>query len=194
MTLQRTGSAAGLAHTSFPFPHRLFRVLWATSWFLLAAWTPPPLHGWRRIVLRAFGAKLEKGARVYGSARIWYPPNLTMGIDAVLGPRVNCYCQGRITLGDYAVVSQSAQLVTGTHDIDNADFALVTRPILIGRHAWIAASAFVGPGVSIGDGAVLGACAVTFKDLPDRSVYVGNPAKFIRMRGIITSPSPRAAP
>lgn len=193
LQLQRSIAPQGLARTSFPLSNRLYRALWSTTWFLLAAWTPPPLHPWRRMVLRAFGAEMAKGARVYGSARIWYPPNLSMGLNAVLGPRVNCYYQGKITLGDYAVVSQSAQLVTGTHDIDSGDFALITRPIAIGRHAWIAASAFVGPGVTIGDGAVLGACAVAFKDLSDWSVYVGNPAQFVRRRATITSPSPHAA-
>lgn len=188
LPLQKSFAPAGLAQTSFPLSNRLYRAVWSVTWFLLAAWTPPPLHAWRRLLLRSFGARMARGSRIYASARIWYPPNLTMGVNAVLGPHVNCYCQGRITLGDYAVVSQSAQLVTGTHDIDSPDFALVTGPIMIGHHAWIAASAFVGPGVTIGDSAVLGACAVTFKDLPARSVYVGNPAKFIRMRDDITSP------
>lgn len=188
LPLQKSVAPAGLARVSFPLSNRLYRAVWSVAWLLLAAWTPPPLHAWRRLLLRTFGAQMAKGSRVYASARIWYPPNLTMGVNAVLGPRVNCYCQDRITLGDYAVVSQSAQLVTGTHDIDSPNFALVTRPISIGRNAWIAASAFVGPGVTIGDGAVLGTCAVTFKDLPAWSVYVGNPAKFIRMREDITSP------
>lgn len=177
-----TRGGDGLSRASFPLRHRLFRGVWRLSWVLLAAWTPPPLHAWRRLLLRAFGAKIGPGARVYGSADIWYPPNLTMGRDAVIGWKVNVYCQGRITLADGAIVSQFSHLVTGTHDIDNRGFQLVTKPIYIGARAWVAANAFVGPGVTIGDGAVLGACGVTFKDLPAWTVHAGNPARQIRER------------
>lgn len=184
----------GLAEVSFPLRHRMFRAAWVISWLLLAAWTPPPFHPLRRLVLRMFGARIGAGARVYGSAKIWFPPNLTLGANAVIGPGTNIYCQDRISIGDHAVVSQGAQLVTGTHDIDRPGFTLVTRPIRIGRHAWVAASAFVGPGVTLGDSAVLGACGVAFRDLPAWTVHAGNPAKFIRDRPMLeagaTSPSP----
>lgn len=183
----------GLARVSFSLRHRLFRAVWIISWTLLAAWTPPPLHSWRRLILLLFGARIGEGARIYGSARIWYPPNLTLGANAVIGPSANIYCQDRISIGDHVVVSQGAQLVTGTHEIDRPSFALVTRPISIGRHAWVAASAFVGPGVTLGDGAVLGACGVAFRNLPAWTVHAGNPAKFIRDRPVLeagaTSPS-----
>ena len=177
-----TRNGAGLSPASFSLRHRLFRAVWGVTWLLLAAWTPPPLHLWRRFLLRLFGAKLAPGARIYGSANIWYPPNLTMGRNAVIGWKVNVYCQGPVTLGDYAIVSQFAHLVSGTHDIDNPGFQLLTKPIQIGDHAWVAANAFVGPGVTIGEGAVLGACGVTFKDLPPWTVHAGNPARFIRDR------------
>ena len=59
---------------SFPLRHRLFRAGWIVAWTLLARWTPPPLHAWRRLVLRLFGARLAPAARVYASARVWYPP------------------------------------------------------------------------------------------------------------------------
>ncbi|SEQ53702.1 putative colanic acid biosynthesis acetyltransferase WcaF [Devosia sp. YR412] len=167
---------------SFSLRHRLFRMVWNLTWSVLAAWTPPPLHPWRRLLLILFGAKLGKGARVYGSARIWYPPNLEMGDHAVIGWNVNCYCQGKITIGDYAIVSQFAHLVSGTHDIDDPAFQLFTRPIHIGRYAWVATNAFVGPGVTLEEGAVLGACAVTVKNLPAWTVHAGNPARYIRDR------------
>lgn len=180
-----TRGSVGLSAASFPLRNRLFRAAWNITWLLLAAWTPPPLHAWRRFLLQLFGAQLATGARVYGSARVWYPPNLTMGRGAVIGWRVNVYCQGPIRLGDHAIVSQFAHLVSGTHDIDRPGFQLITRPIEIGDHAWIAANAFVGPGVKIGSGAVLGACGVTFRDLPPWTVHAGNPARFVRTRNPI---------
>ncbi|KKC38910.1 acetyltransferase [Devosia epidermidihirudinis] len=183
----------GLARTSFPFSDRLYRSTWSLVWLLLAAWTPPPFHRWRCLLLKAFGAEIALDCRVYGSARIWSPKNLRMDRNAVLGRHAQCYCMAPIHIGENAIISQFAQLVTGTHDIDQPGFRLIARPITIGADAWIAAKAFVGPGVTVGDGAVLGACAVTFKDLPARSVYVGNPARFIRHRANFTTPSPRAA-
>lgn len=125
---------------------------------------------------------MAPGARVYGSASVWYPPNLTMGRNAVIGWKVNVYCQGPITLGDFAIVSQFTHLVSGTHDIDNPGFQLLIKPIHIGDHAWVAANAFVGPGVTVGEGAVLGAGGVAFKDLEPWTVYAGNPAQPIRKR------------
>lgn len=172
----------GLSRVSFSLPNRLFRALWLTAWTILGAWTPPPLHPWRRLILLAFGGKIAPGARVYASARIWYPPNLRVGSNAVIGPGASIYCQATITIGERAVISQGAQLVTGTHDVDGPGFALVTKPITIGADAWVAASAFVGPGVTLGEGAVLGACGVTFKDLPAWTIHAGNPARMLRQR------------
>ncbi len=167
---------------SFSLGNRVRRAVWHLAWGLLASWTPPPLHAWRRFLLRAFGAKIGKGARVYGSARIWYPPHLEMGQYATMGWNVNCYNQGMIVLGDFSTVSQYSHLVAGTHDIDDPGFQLITKPIHIGRHAWVASDAFVGPGVTMGEGAVLGGRAVAFKNLDPWTVYVGNPARAVRQR------------
>lgn len=105
-----------------------------------------------------------------------------MADHSVLGPGVNCYCMAPLLVGRYAVVSQGAHLCGGTHDVDDPYFQLVTKPIEIGAFAWIAAEAFVGPGVRVGEGAVLGARAVAMKDLEPWSVYIGNPAQFLRYR------------
>lgn len=167
---------------TFPWSHLLLRAVWNVVWLVLASWTPPPLHGWRRMLLRAFGAHIASDARVSGSARIWYPPNLVMGPGAVLGWRAHCYSMARIEIGAHATVSQYAQLCAGTHDTESAEFTLFERPITIGPHAWTAANAFVGPGVTVGEGAVLGACAVAARSLEPWSIYVGNPAKLLRPR------------
>ena len=167
---------------SFSLQHRIFRAVWNITWCLLAAWTPPPLHRWRVWLLNCFGAQVHPTARVYGAARIWYPPNLTMGAQAVFGPGVNCYCMDRITVGEKAVVSQRAHLCGGTHDINDPDFQLQARPIVIGAGAWIAAEAFIGPGVTVGDYAVVGARTVLFRDAEPFGVYVGNPAVLLKHR------------
>lgn len=180
MTLSAAKSLEG--GPSFPLRHRLFRGVWTLTWLLLASWTPPPLYGWRRLLLRLFGARLAGTARVYGSARVWYPPNLTMAEHSVLAATVNCYCMDKVVIGAYAVISQGAQLCGGTHKVDDPDFQLVTLPIVIGAHVWIAADAFVGPGTTVGDGAVLGARGVAFRDLEPWTIYAGNPARPLRKR------------
>ena len=167
---------------SFSLTNRVFRLCWQAAWLLLAAWTPPPMRLWRRWVLMAFGAELGRGADVRASARIWYPPNLRLGACAVIGPGATCYNIAPITLGTRTVVSQRAHLCTGSHDLADAHFQLTARPITLGDNVWIAAEAFVGPGVRAGNGAVLGARGVAFSDLAPWSVYVGNPAKLIRTR------------
>ena len=167
---------------SFSLGHRVHRACWTVIWLLLAAWTPPPLHRWRVFLLRLFGADVHYSAHVYASARIWYPPNLQMAAHSCLGPRVTCYCMAPIRLGPDALVSQGAYLCGGTHDIEDPHFQLVVRPITIGAGAWVAAEAFIGPSVDIGEEAVIGARAVLFSDASPGGVYTGNPAKCIKMR------------
>ncbi|QDV84641.1 putative colanic acid biosynthesis acetyltransferase [Stieleria magnilauensis] len=167
---------------SFSLGSRLTRLVWNLSWLVLASWTPAPLHRYRVAILRLFGAQVDWTAHVYGNAKIWLPANLTMGAHSCLGPRVNCYCMDRITLADRAVVSQDSTLCAGSHDISDANFQLITRPIVIGEQAWVAAEVFVGPGVTVGKGAVLGARSVVFKDAIENGIYVGNPAKLVKER------------
>lgn len=169
---------------TYPLRHRTERAAWTITWLLLGIWTPAPLHGWRRFLLRLFGAKIAPTARIYPGVRVWYPPNLEMHDHACLGPGVICYCMDAIVIESFALVSQRAHLCAGTHDVDHVDFPLITRPIRIGAQAWVAAEAFVGPGVTIHPYAVLGARSVTVKDLDKEKIYAGNPAKFLRVRKI----------
>ena len=167
---------------SFSLRHRFFRGIWNAAWLLLASWTPPPMHGWRRFLLRLFGARIASTARIYGSSRVWYPPNLEMGEHSVIGWETFCYTQAKIVVEDFAIISQRSHICTGTHDIDDPDFQLIAKPIIIKRRAWIASDAFVGPGVTVGEGAVLGGRGVTFKSLEAWTVYGGNPARILRNR------------
>jgi putative colanic acid biosynthesis acetyltransferase WcaF len=167
---------------TFPLSHRLFRLLWNVVWTGFGAWTPAPLHGWRRLLVRLFGGDIADTAHIYGGVRIWYPPNLTMAAHACLAAGVNCYCMDKIILGEHALVSQSAFLCGGTHDISDPEFQLVIAPIRVGAEAWIAAEAFVGPGVTVGEGAVLAARSVSVRDLDPWTVYAGNPARPIKHR------------
>lgn len=172
---------------TYPLKHRIFRAVWNLTWLLLASWTPPPLHGWRRFLLRLFGAKVAPTASVYGSARIWYPPNLEIGKLACIAANVTVYSVAKVTLCEYATVSQGAHLCTAGHDIEDPYFPTVAKPITIGPRAWVAAEAFIGPGVTVGEGAVLGARGCAFRDLEPWTVYAGNPARLLRKRMVRAS-------
>ncbi len=177
---RRSGSRTG--GPSFPLRHRLLRAAWSVAWWLLARWTPPPMHRWRGMVLTLFGARVSPSARVHASAQVWYPPNLELDENALVGPGAFIYSMAPIRIGSDAVVSQRAHLCAGTHDVDGPNFQLVAKPIEIGAGAWVAAEAFVGPGVVVGEGAVLGARGVTVRNLAPWSIYAGNPARLVRSR------------
>ncbi len=175
-------SRSHIGGPSFSLRHRSLRGVWQVTWWLLASWTPPSFHRWRALLLGFFGADMGANARVSSSAVIWYPPNLVMEENALMGPRVICYAMAPIRIRKNAVISQGAHLCAGTHDIDDPHFQLEARPITIGVHAWVAAEAFVGPGVVLEEGAVLSARGVTFKDIAAWTVCAGNPAQTIRER------------
>ncbi len=134
------------------------------------------------MVLRMFGAKVGKGVRIYGSTSIWLPSNLRIGHRVIVGPRVRLYNQGAIDIGDRVVISQDAHVCASSHDVNDYYFQLVLRPIRIEANAWIAAEAFVGPGVTVGESAVLGARGVAVRDLEPWGIYGGNPAKYLKKR------------
>ncbi|OWJ64806.1 putative colanic acid biosynthesis acetyltransferase [Inquilinus limosus] len=184
-----------LGGPTFALSDRLRRFAWSICWGLLGAWTPRPFHRWRRLVLLAFGARIDPTARVYGQTSIWWPPHLTVGRHAVIAPRAICYNVAPITIGDFAMVSQGAHLCTGTHDVDDPRFPLRARPITVSPQAWVAAEAFVGPGVTVGEGAVLGARGVAFRDLDPWTIHAGNPIRLIRSRTQFAPPErPHSGP
>lgn len=163
--------------------HQVVRLLWAIVWGMFARPLPRSLGcGWKRWLLRRFGAKLADTAVVYSSARVYYPANLVMGELACLADRVDCYNVDMVELGAGVTVSQDAVLCTASHDICSPGHELVTAPIRICDRAWVAAGAFVGMGVTVGTGAVVGARAVAFRDVDPWTVVGGNPARFIKKR------------
>lgn len=176
MTDETLPDQTGYKGPTFTLQNRIRRIFWRTTWLLLASWTPPFLHEWRSALLRAFGARIGKGVHVYPSVSIWAPWNLVIDDEAGVGPNVHLYSMALIHIGKRVVISQGAHLCAGTHDYRLENFPLIARPIFVGDRAWICASAFVGPGVSIGEGSILSATGCSFKNLDPWSIYVGNPA------------------
>lgn len=160
----------------------LKRVLWSIVWHVLFRYSPRTFHSWRNFLLRIFGANLHPKARVYPSAKIYAPWNLTMQENATLGDYVICYCVDEISIGANTTISQYSYLCGADHDYEHHRFPLRPKKIKIGAQCWIAADVFVAPGVTIGEGTVVGARSSVFKDLQPWKVCGGTPAKVIKSR------------
>ncbi len=174
----------GVIKTTSPWTTKqnIGRVLWATVEKTLFRWSFHNWYGWRNALLRLFGASVHPTARLRRSVHIEIPWNLTLHEYAGVGDEAILYCLGPVTVGTHATISQYAHICAGTHDFNQPTFPLIRPPIVIGPQAWIAADAFVGPGVTVGEGAILGARGCAFRDLEPWTIHGGNPAKPLRPR------------
>ncbi|MDO6519623.1 putative colanic acid biosynthesis acetyltransferase [Zobellia uliginosa] len=169
----------------FSFSNKMGRLLWTiVSLLFFRPFSIRVFRKWRIFVLRLFGAKVSYKSIVHANVKIWAPWNLEVGDYSCIGQRVNCYNQGRITLKNNVTVSQDSSLCASGHDYTSKSHDLFVAPIVINQNAWVAAEAFIGPGVTIGDGAIVGARACVFKNVDAWTVVGGNPAKFIKTREI----------
>ncbi len=169
----------------YTFKEKVGRILWGVVQATVFRCT---FHNWysiRRAMLSCFGAKLHSTVRIRRTVLIECPWNLRMGADSSIGDRAIIYCLGPVTIGDRTTLSQGAHICAGSHDYRKRAMPLLRPPIDIGSDVWIAADAFVGPKVRIGDGAILGARSAALTPLQEWTIYSGNPAQPIKARGII---------
>ncbi len=169
---------------AFSLRNRIGRLVWGIAYTVLFRMSPRPLHGWRRFLLRAFGAEIGTNCHIYPSARIWAPWNLRCGDVVAIADGARVYNPSVITIGSHATISQEAYLCGATHDYEAVGFPLVSAELHIGPHAWICARATVQPGVAIGEGAVLALGSVATRNLEPWGVYAGVPARKIKDRVI----------
>ena len=99
-----------------------------------------------------------------------------MGDHSCLSEGVDCYCVAKISIGEHSTVSQYTFLCSASHDYNDPDMPMICAPITIGRKVWVTADVFVGPGVDIGDGAVILARSSVIRSIPPWVVARGNPA------------------
>jgi putative colanic acid biosynthesis acetyltransferase WcaF len=167
------------------------RAAWQVVWVALFRPSPTLLWGWRRLLLRLFGARVHPTAHVYPSVKVWAPWNLSMDEFACLGRDVDVYSVAPVALGKRTTVSQYGYLCAAGHDHERSDYPLTPAPITLGDDVWLGADVFVAPGVTIATGVVVGARASVFKDLPAWTVCVGSPAQPARER-VLEGRSPGA--
>lgn len=160
----------------------LYVQLW---WFVQAtlfAASPQVFYGWRRFLLRVFGAKIGKNVIIRSSVKITYPWKLKVGDYSWIGDNVDLYTLGEIDIGSNSVISQRCYLCTGGHDYTAEGFDIFQSKIIVKNSCWVATDVFVSPGVTINEGCVVGARSSVFNDLPENSICVGSPARKIKDR------------
>jgi putative colanic acid biosynthesis acetyltransferase WcaF len=167
---------------SFSLRNRLRRAFWNACWLLLYRPSPTPLHAWRAMLLRAFGATMGPHCHFYPASKVWAPWNLFCDDQVTLGDRAEIYNPAPMRFGSHAIVSQGVFVCGATHDYNDAAFPLIAYAMEIGAHAWICARACVCPGVNVGEGAVLGMASVATRDLEPWTVYAGSPAVKMKER------------
>ena len=156
--------------------------LWWTVQATLFRASPQFLYGFRRFLLRLFGAKIGKGVLIRPTARVTYPWFLEVGDHAWIGDDTVLYNLAPIHIGAHVALAHGVYVCTGFHEIDRPSFAIGALPVRIEDEAWLANDCFISPGVTIGHGAVIGARSTVLKDMPAGMVCVGYPCKPIRPR------------
>ncbi len=161
------------------------------AWFVQIWWivqatlfrcSPQVSYGWRRFLLRLFGAKIGRGVNIRPTAEITYPWKLTIGDYSWIGDHATLYTLGEIRIGDNACISQHCYLAAAFHEYRRPTFDMVGSWIAIESEVWLAADVFVAPGVTVGRGAVVGARSTVLNDLPPGMICYGNPARPIKPR------------
>lgn len=168
--------------SSFRGRSPLFVQFWWIVQATLFHGSPQVCYGFRRWILRMFGAKVGKGALIRPSVTIPYPWKVAIGNHSQIGDDVVLYSYGQITIGNSVVVSQKSYLCAGTHDFRSESFDLQSFPITLEDQVWLAADVFVAPGVTVGRGTVVGARSSVFSSLPGMMICTGSPARPVRPR------------
>ncbi len=172
---------ANRAAVKYSGSEQLRRIAWSLGRLLLVL-SPRPCFGWRRAVLRLFGARVGRHVNVYPSSRIYMPWNLAIGEWSALGENVLVYNLGKVVIGRRATVSYGAHICAGTHDFSDPALPLLKPPVTLEDDAWVGTEAFLGPGVTVGAGALIGARAVVVRSVAPRAIVVGNPARTVGIR------------
>lgn len=167
--------------SNYTLKENILRVFWGMFSFFFR-YSPRHFYAWRNFLLRLFSAKIGKGVKIYPSAKIMFPWNLEIGNKSVISWEVILYDLGTIKIGNNTIISQYAHICAGTHDYKTSKFTLLKTPVTIGDNVWIATDAFIGPGVIVGDNAIVAARSVVISNVPDNKVVGGNPAIQIKDR------------
>ena len=158
--------------------------LWWLTQALLFRNSPQVLYGFRRFILRLFGARIGKKVIIRPTVRITYPWKVSIGDYSWIGDDVVLYSLGEIEIGENVVISQKSYICAASHDYLKQNFPIFAKKVTIKDACWLATDVFVSPGITINKGTVVGSRSSVYKDLPENKICMGNPAKVIREREI----------
>jgi len=175
---------ANRAARKYSHSEQLGRVAWACGRWLVRL-SPRPCFAFRRAVLRLFGARIGAHVHVYPTTRVCMPWNVEIGDWSALGEEVLVYSLGKVRIGRQVTVSYRSHLCAGTHDFTDAALPLLKPPVSLEDGVWIGTDAFIGPGVVVKAGAIVGARAVVVKDVEPMTIVAGNPARPIGRRAVL---------
>lgn len=170
------------SRSGWPLRVKLLRVLWWPWQLLFLRGTGRLLSPLRVAALTLFGARIRGPVLVMDGVKVWHPWSLAMEPYSALGRCVEVYNYADVTIGEQATVSQYSYLCTASHDHTLPSMPLIYRPITISAQAWITADCFIGPGVSLGEGAVCAARSVVMRDVAPWTIVAGNPARVVGRR------------
>lgn len=151
-----------------------------------------PFSGLKVFVLRCFGAQIGCKVRIKPGVRVKFPWRLRLGDSVWIGENAWIDNLAPVTVESHVCISQGVYLCTGNHDWSHPDFKLLAAEIYLEQGCWIAARAVIGPGVRVGQGAVLALGGVTGRSLEPMTIYAGNPAQPIKKRVISDPQAPHA--
>ena len=167
---------------------KLVEVLWLVlDAALVRSWVPGALH--RRLILRAFGAIIGKRVVIKPGTRIKFPWRLEIGDDSWVGEDVWIDNLAAVQIGANCCISQGVYICTGSHDWGTPTFDLIVKPVKIEDGAWLASRSVIGPGVVVGEGAVLSLGSVATSDLAPWGIYQGVAATLVKQRRVIVASS-----
>ncbi|MEH2048739.1 WcaF family extracellular polysaccharide biosynthesis acetyltransferase [Nostoc sp.] len=143
-----------------------------------------PFSAFKLWILRNFGAKIGQGVRIKPGVRVKFPWRLNIGDFVWIGEDTWIDNLASVTIESHVCLSQGVYLCTGNHDWNHPDFKLISAPIHIQESSWIAAKSVIGPGVTVGRGAIMTLGSVTGSSLEPMTIYAGNPAQPIKQRKV----------
>ena len=158
-------------------------------YYLCASWFPVSSHlkiaqKWREFWARKIVYKCGKNVNFERFSS--FSPALSIGDNSGIG--IGACINGPVTIGKNVMMGQEVIIYTTRHNDDRIDIPIQEQgmkkilPVVIGNDVWIGGRVIILPGVTIGDGCIIGAGAIVTRDVPSYSVAVGVPAKVVRRR------------